>query len=196
MKVTFNSVTLVDIYKAFHQGLKSVPKLIAKRIAIWSESDRVALVQSTTMNAPIVVMNSSASVLDSDDELSRLMVPVLPAKVTIQVTGAPRLFDADESTPEWLLHEIRLDSLLFVHDFNQHASLDEMQLQLKRQAFWPTMEKHAASHYKYCIHCLTRCSVHRDVGLSVRTSIRFELLRMPPGYYLLKPRRERGVQLR
>ena len=55
-------------------------------------------------------MNSSASVIDSEDidELSRLMVPVLPAKVVIQVTGAPKLFDADEPTPEWLLHDLRL----------------------------------------------------------------------------------------
>ena len=113
LKVTFNSVTLADIYKALHQA---VPKLIAKRIAIWSASGRVALVQSKDMTAPIVVMNSSASVLDSDDELSRLMVPVLPAKVMIQVTGAPRLFGADESTPEWLLHDLRLDLLLFVHE--------------------------------------------------------------------------------
>ena len=136
----------------------------------------MALVQSKDMTAPIVVTSSSASVLDSDDELTRLMVPVLPAKVMTRVTGAPRLFGADGSTPEWLLHDLKLDLLLFVNEFDQHASLDEMLLQLKRLAFWPAMEKHAESHCKYCIHGLTHCSVDRDVDLSVRTSIRFELL--------------------
>ena len=93
-----------------------------QRVSPLSASGRVALVQSKDMTAPIVVMNSSASVLDSDDELSRLMVPVLPAKVMTQVTGAPRLFDADEPTPEWLLHDLRLDLLLFIHEFNQRVS--------------------------------------------------------------------------
>ena len=115
VKVTFNSVTLADIYKALQQGLKAVPKLIAKRIAICSASGKVTLVQPEDMTAPIVVMNSSASVVDSEDELSRLMVLILPAKVMIQVTETPRLFDADESTPEWLLHDLRLDVVLFVH---------------------------------------------------------------------------------
>ena len=110
LEVTFNSVTNADIYKALRQGIKAAPKLIA--------SGGVALVQSKDMTAPIVVMSSS------DDGLSRLLVPVLPTKVMIRVTGAPRLFDVDESTPEWLLHDLRLDLLLFIHEFNQHASLD------------------------------------------------------------------------
>ena len=174
--VTFNKVTLADIYKALSQGMKEVHPLVRKRVAIWSASGRVALVKTAEMEQPVVVMNSSASVVDGKDELSQLMVPVLPAKVMIQVTGAPRLFGVDKDTPEWMLHDLRLDLLLFVHEFNQHATLDDMLLQLKRLAFWPNMEKHAAEHFKYCIHCLTHCSVHRDVGLSIRTSIRFDLL--------------------
>ena len=80
--------------------MKEVHPLVRKRVAIWSASGRVALVKTAEMAHPIVVTNSSASVVDGDNELSQLMVPVLPAKVMIQVTGAPKLFGVEEDTPE------------------------------------------------------------------------------------------------
>ena len=132
--------------------------------------------QNDIIPEPVVMVNAAASIVDGDEGLSKTMVPVLPAGVMIQVTDAPKLFGTDADTPDHLLHDLRLDLMLFAHEFNTHASIGEMISLVKSYAYWPNMERQCTDHIKYCIYCLTDATAKREVGLSIRTARRFALL--------------------
>ena len=87
------------------------------------------------MPKPVVMVNATASIVVGDEGLSKTMVPVLPAGVTIQVTDVPKLFGTDADTPDRLLHDLRLDLMLFAHEFNTHASIGEMISLVKSYAY-------------------------------------------------------------
>ena len=97
---------------------------------------------------------------------TRVLVPVIPRGVMVQITINPPITDGGDGE-HYQDHDLRRDLILHCHDNAQHPGLERTQNNLKALAWWPLMLADVDTHWKTCAYCLAARDTRSAVGDAV-----------------------------
>ena len=173
-------VSLSDIFKVVtnHPTEAAVPVASKQSIRGWVNNKFFAVVPPVAGQAILCTTSSVTCTHQCDAsgmDGTRVLVPVIPRGVMVQITTNPPITDGGDGE-HYQDHDLRRDLILHCHDNAQHPGLERTQNNLKALAWWPLMLADVDTHWKTCAYCLAARDTRSAVGDAVHAAHRFHMI--------------------
>ena len=172
----YKKVHMCDIYRGTRQpaDLKSMPPAVAERVAAWTNKrffikDDILWTPASNMQfreGEYITHHDGASGEDAQIPLHKVLVMVIPvdANVCISMPGHTCQEDSHDEVKEQSTLQHNL--MWIAHEGAMHASVSEMQIALRKTAWYANMHQQCKRHVQMCSVCIQRQMPAAGIGLA------------------------------